>query len=184
MRWRAALLMASPSAAAGEAPPALSACFTAIQNRPPASAMMIAAPTTAQDAVGSSTSRSWSTLLPLVRLSRTLGRSREVCGCLLVGTSLGLGLGHVPGFRPDRTGITRRGCEAEKRQHGDREGDTTGHPVSARTRKGPVARRCAFLRKLCRPPFASSANLVETDESGNLRAGARCRIPAMARRRR
>src|SRR6266849_5408879 len=90
MRWRAALLMASPSAAAGEAPPALSACFTAIQNRPPASAMMIAAPTTAQDAVGSSTSRSWSTLLPLVRLSRTLGRSREVCGCLLVGTSLGL----------------------------------------------------------------------------------------------
>src|SRR6266852_524936 len=91
MRWRAALLMASPSAAAGEAPPALSACFTAIQNRPPASAMMIAAPTTAQDAVGSSTSRSWSTLLPLVRLSRTLGRSREVCGCLLVGTSLGLG---------------------------------------------------------------------------------------------
>ena len=32
-RWRVALLMASPSAAAGEAPPALPACATAIQHR-------------------------------------------------------------------------------------------------------------------------------------------------------
>src|SRR5712692_2895216 len=35
LRWRVALLMASPSAAAGDAPLALSADFTAIQNRPP-----------------------------------------------------------------------------------------------------------------------------------------------------
>jgi len=45
MRWRAALLMASPTADAGEAPPLLSTWFTAIHNRPVASAMMIAAPT-------------------------------------------------------------------------------------------------------------------------------------------
>jgi hypothetical protein len=43
-RWCAALLMASPSVAAEEAP-ALSACFNAIQNRPTVSAMTIAAST-------------------------------------------------------------------------------------------------------------------------------------------
>ena len=45
MRWRAALLMASPTADAGEAPPLLSAWFTATQSRPVASATMIAVPT-------------------------------------------------------------------------------------------------------------------------------------------
>jgi hypothetical protein len=48
MRWRAALLMASPTVDVGEAPSLLSAWFTAIQNRPVASAMMIAAPTHGQ----------------------------------------------------------------------------------------------------------------------------------------
>ena len=37
--------MAFPTAAAGEASPVLSACFTAIQKSPLASAMTIAAPT-------------------------------------------------------------------------------------------------------------------------------------------
>jgi hypothetical protein len=44
MRCRAASLMASPSAVPGVGPSVLSACFAAIQKRPPASAMMIAAP--------------------------------------------------------------------------------------------------------------------------------------------
>ena len=48
MRWRAALLMASSTADVGEAPSLLSAWFTAIQSRPVASAMMIAAPTHGQ----------------------------------------------------------------------------------------------------------------------------------------
>jgi len=45
IRWRAALLMASSTADVGKAPSLLSGWFTAIRNRPVASAMMIAAPT-------------------------------------------------------------------------------------------------------------------------------------------
>jgi len=45
---------------------------------------------------------------------------------------------------------------------------------------GPALRIPAKTR---RPPLASSANLLEIDESGDFRAGACCRTTAMARRR-
>src|SRR6185295_12950797 len=44
-RWRAALLMASPTAGVDEASPALSMFLSATHNSPTASAMKIAAPT-------------------------------------------------------------------------------------------------------------------------------------------
>ena len=53
-----------------------------------------------------------------------------------------------------------------------------GSSCFGKNAKGPVARRCAFLRKLRRPLVTSSANLLETDESGDLRA--QYRTPAMA----
>jgi len=62
MRWRAALLMASPTFAVGEAPSLLSAWFAVIQNRPKDTATMIAAPIQGP---------SWCRILRIMRFSLT-----------------------------------------------------------------------------------------------------------------